>query len=65
MTIAFWYWAVMFVWAAYALIVGFKNRAWFQNFYVAWNVVILVIFFLFLLIGLKDFPNPIGTLIKQ
>jgi hypothetical protein len=65
MTINFWYWALMVGWAVYACIIGVRNREWFGKFYWGWNGFILLIFVLFVILGLKDFPDPFGTLVKK
>lgn len=66
MTIAFWYWLLMVVWLIWGIALGVRSRptsppygayAWATG----WT---LLLFVLFLLIGLKLFPDPLGTLVK-
>jgi hypothetical protein len=65
MTKAFWYWLILVIWAAYHGVFGYKQ---YRNSGGVLFIVYgggLLVFILFVLIGLTIFPEgPFGTLIK-
>jgi hypothetical protein len=67
MAIAFWYWFFMAIWAIWGIILGVRSRPAagpYGAFY--WTTGgTLLLFVLFVLIGLKDFPDPFGTLVHR
>lgn len=63
MSINFWYWLILLLWVIFGGVAGYRRRAEFGPYYwgAGWGVVL---FLLLLIIGLKIFPDPFGTLVK-
>jgi hypothetical protein len=64
MTLAFWYWLLMAIWLLFGGKIVYSKRADLAPFYVGVGFS----FFLFLLLvilGVKVFPDPFGTLVRD
>jgi hypothetical protein len=67
MSIAFWYWLIMAIWTLWIIFAGVKGRPAappYGTFYWGFGWTVLL-WLLFVLIGLKDFPDPFGTLVHR
>lgn len=61
MTLAFWYWLLIAVWLFWGLALEYRVRATYGRWWWGRPVFLLL---LFIILGLRLFPDPFSTLVK-